>query len=94
MILVTGAGGQIGTVLAKALRKKHGVDQVLTTDIRPDELAGQFFELLDVTDGVKLLELVNEYKVTEIYHLASILSAKGEQRPIFTWEINMNSILN
>ncbi len=94
MILITGAGGQIGTVLAKALRKKHGTDQVLTTDIRPDKLTGQFFELLDVTDGVRLLDLVNQYEITQIYHLASILSAKGEKHPLPTWEINMGSLLN
>ncbi len=94
MILITGAGGQIGTVLAKALRKKHGADQVLTTDIRHNDLAGQFFEILDVTDGVRLLELVKEYNITQIYHLASILSAKGEKHPIPTWEINMGTLLN
>ncbi|MCJ7484883.1 MAG: NAD-dependent epimerase/dehydratase family protein, partial [Candidatus Aminicenantes bacterium] len=35
-ILMTGAAGQIGSELAQALRKKHGADNVLVTDlVRP-----------------------------------------------------------
>jgi len=94
MILITGAGGQIGGVLTKALQKKYGLDKVLPTDIRASSFDGALFELLDITNKNQLLELVNQYQVTQIYHLAAVLSATGESRPIFTWDINMIGLLN
>ena len=94
-ILITGSNGQIGTVLAERLREKHGTTAVITTDIRatahPD--AGPF-ELLDACDTDRLKALIMRYDVSEIYHLAAILSAKGEQMPQEAWQINMASLLN
>ena len=40
-ILITGANGQIGTVLTEALQDHYGKDQVLATDIRPRSGAKQ-----------------------------------------------------
>ncbi len=94
MILITGAGGQIGGVLTSALQKRYGLDKVLPTDIHTSDFDGDLFELLDITDKNRLLELVNQYQITEIYHLAAVLSATGESRPIFTWDINMGGLLN
>ena len=94
MILITGAGGQIGGVLTKALQKKYGIGNVLPTDIRASNFDGTLFELLDITDKSRLLDLVNQYQITEIYHLAAVLSATGERRPIPTWDINMAGLLN
>lgn len=94
MILISGAGGQIGSVLTKALQEKYGVNEVLPTDIRPIKQDGPLFELLDITDKNRLLDLVTQYKVTEIYHLAAVLSARGESHPIPTWDINMQGLLN
>ncbi len=94
MILITGAGGQIGQVLTKALQKRYGASQVLPTDIRAGSYDNSLFEILDVTDSARLLELIERYKVTEIYHLAAVLSARGESHPIPTWDINMGGLLN
>ena len=93
-ILITGAGGQIGSVLSKALRKAYGANAVLATDIRSAELGEGPFELLDVLNGNRLHELVKRYRVTQIYHLAAILSARGEQNPKIAWDINMDSLFN
>lgn len=93
-ILITGAGGQIGQVLTKALQKKHGVDNVLTTDVRRFDNGKKRFEILDVLDKEHMAELVLNYEVTQIYHLAAILSAKGEKHPQFTWKINMEGLFN
>jgi nucleoside-diphosphate-sugar epimerase len=93
-ILITGAGGQIGSVLSKTLRQTYKANAVLATDIRSTELGEGPFELLDVLNGNRLHELVKRYRVTEIYHLAAILSARGEQNPKIAWDINMDSLFN
>lgn len=94
MILVTGATGQIGTVLTEALRAEYGHDNVLATDIRQPEHQTGLFEVLDILDTQRTRELVAQYKITTIYHLAAILSASGEANPQRTWNINMNGLLS
>ncbi|HQW03172.1 MAG TPA: NAD-dependent epimerase/dehydratase family protein, partial [Saprospiraceae bacterium] len=94
MILVTGATGQIGTVLTEALRAEYGPDNVLATDIRKPEHPAGLFETLDILNTQLLKQLVEQYKVTTIYHLAAILSASGEANPQRTWNINMNGLLS
>ena len=93
-ILVTGAGGQIGTVLTEALRKRYGRDQVIATDIRPTSQPNGIFEQLDIMDRDRLTQLIQDYKITQIYHLVAILSANGEKDPLRTWKINMDSLFN
>ena len=94
MILVTGATGQIGTVLTEALRAEYGQDNVLATDIKQPEHPSGLFEMLDILNTERLKALVEQYKVTTIYHLAAILSASGEANPQKTWNINMNGLLS
>lgn len=95
-ILITGACGQLGSELTIALRNKFGNEQVIATDVRPPsgELANGPFEKLDVMDKNELYTLVDQHNVTQIYHLAAILSAKGENDPLFAWKLNMESLLN
>lgn len=94
-ILVIGALGQIGQDLLTALRKKYGISQVVASDIRlpeyPDE--GPFCKV-DVMDMEHLREVILRHEINEVYHLAAILSAKGEQNPQLAWEINMKGLLN
>lgn len=94
-ILITGGNGQIGTVLASALREIYGTEAVITSDIRPsEELSDGPFEILDARNAERLKELIIRYDVTQIYHLAAILSARGEQMLLEAWDINMTSLLN
>ncbi|MEY3053311.1 MAG: hypothetical protein RLY31_3096 [Bacteroidota bacterium] len=94
-ILVTGANGQIGSVLTKSLQEHYGIRQVLATDIRPPAEATEgLFLILDVTDRQALNDLVSRHRVTQIYHLAAILSAKGESAPLHTWDINMQGLFH
>lgn len=94
-ILVTGALGQIGTPLVEALRQAYGPDRVLATDARlPQEAFDGPFARLDVLEAEALADLVREHHVTEIYHLAAILSARGEQNPTWAWNINMTGLMN
>ncbi len=94
-ILVIGSEGQIGTVLSHALRQIHGIAHVVTSDINPprNSVIG-YFEKLNILDGAKLHEIVKKHKITQIYHLAALLSAKGEQNPRQTWDVNMNGLFN
>ncbi|MEM6297260.1 MAG: NAD-dependent epimerase/dehydratase family protein [Bacteroidota bacterium] len=94
-ILITGALGQLGSELTEHLRQQFSPTQVLATDIRePNEDTDGPFEVLDVTDGKRMAELISKYKITHVLHLAAILSARGEQNPLQTWRINMDSWLN
>jgi len=95
-VLVTGACGQLGSELTLALRSKHGTDSIIASDVREPsgELADGPFEKLDVMDADALKDIVTKHGITEIYHLAAILSAKGESDPQFAWRLNMNSLLN
>lgn len=93
-ILITGANGQIGTVLSKALAQKFGTSNILTTDLRPLGQAFLPFEALDILDGNRLEKLVSDHQITTIYHLAAILSARGEEDPEGTWKTNMDGWFN
>ncbi|WP_207423245.1 NAD-dependent epimerase/dehydratase family protein [Desertivirga brevis] len=93
-ILVTGANGQIGKVLVAALKKLFGNDNIIATDLRADNTYEGIFELLDATDSNTLSKLIMQYQITQIYHLAAVLSAKGETDPTGSWHINMSSTLN
>lgn len=92
MILVIGAGGQVGQELVENLRQLKGADQVLATDIREMEDKNGPSEVLNALDKDRLIELVEQYKVTEIYHLAALLSANAEKQVKFAWELNMDSL--
>ncbi|MCH2042826.1 MAG: NAD-dependent epimerase/dehydratase family protein [Saprospiraceae bacterium] len=94
-VLVIGANGQIGTVLSNALRDVYGVSNVVTADITsPKKSVIGYFEKLDILDGKRLSTIVKKYEITQIYHLAAMLSAKGEQNPHFTWKLNMDGLFN
>jgi len=94
MLLIIGANGQIGSALTTALRDKYTVNQVVASDIRASKTDNGPFEILDITDIKRLSQLVEQYNITQIYHLAAILSAKGESAPQVAWNINMKGLLN
>lgn len=93
-ILVLGSNGQIGTELVTALRQKFGENQVIACDIKePLETDGPF-EQADVLDVSGLRKLFEKYQPTQVYLLAALLSAVGEQKPKKAWELNMDGLLN
>ena len=95
-ILVIGACGQLGSELTLSLKDLFGEENVVASDLASprEELADGLFEKLDVTNAKNLAEVVNKHKITQVYHLAAILSAKGEQNPHWAWQINMDGLLN
>ncbi len=98
-ILVTGALGQIGSELTMGLRKIYGNENVIASSRRVKEghealMESGVFEIVNVTDGKGLAEVVKKHKVNTIIHLAAILSAVGEQNPAQAWDVNMNGLYN
>ncbi len=96
-ILIIGAAGQIGSELTIALRKLYGNQHVYATDIKessPEIKEGGPFHLLDVMDDKHLIHFVIRHKITQIYHLAAVLSGNAEKLPVQAWYINMNSLMN
>jgi nucleoside-diphosphate-sugar epimerase len=96
-ILIIGAAGQLGSELTHSLTEMYGGEQVIATDIN-ESAAAKFdycrFEVLNVMDKDRLRNLVKDEKITQIYHLAAILSATGEKNPLFAWNLNMDSLLH
>ncbi len=93
-ILVTGSSGQIGLELVDALRDKYGEDNVLASDIKENTNDDPYFVMLDILNKQRLIEIVTDHKITQIYHLAAILSAHGEWNPKKTWNVNLNATLH
>jgi len=94
-ILVTGAGGQIGSWLVPKLRGLYSNSRVVATDIRqldPEMAESGPLELLDATDSEALGEAVERHQVGLVYHLAAVLSATGERDPRRAWRVNMSSL--
>lgn len=95
-ILVTGALGQIGSELTAALKKIYGDQNVVTSDVRTENISAEFlpYESLNVLDKTRLAEIVRKHQITVIYHLAAILSAAGEKNPQLCWDVNMTGLHN
>ncbi|RKR82477.1 nucleoside-diphosphate-sugar epimerase [Mucilaginibacter gracilis] len=96
-ILVIGANGQIGTELVTALRGIYGAEQVIACDINNPIYAIRNngpFEYANVMDKENLHQIFNKHQPTQVYLLAAMLSATGEQKPKLAWDLNMTGLLN
>ena len=80
-ILIIGANGQLGSILTKELQLIHGKSNIIATDVYLNSNFDGTFELLDATDIKAIQKIVTKYSINQIYHLAAILSAKGEEKP-------------
>ncbi|MEM6992134.1 MAG: NAD-dependent epimerase/dehydratase family protein [Myxococcota bacterium] len=96
-ILVTGAGGQVGLDLIAHLHAQghevHGSD--VAPRPGPDALASDVpWHALDVTQGERVEGLLRELQVEQVFHLAAILSARGEKNPGLTYAVNQGGTYN
>ncbi len=96
-ILVIGAGGQLGTELTQSLANTYGSEAVIATDFQ-ESARSKFdycrFKTLNVLDKEAVGKLLQEEQITQVYHLAAILSANGEKDPMQAWDMNMRGLLH
>jgi nucleoside-diphosphate-sugar epimerase len=93
-ILIIGANGQIGTALVHRLQQIFSEHKVIASDISAPVNEHGIFEKLDATDRASLSDVIRKHGITQIYHLAAILSARGENDPLWAWNLNMQTLLN
>lgn len=96
-ILITGATGQIGSELVPALAQKYGKENLLITINKTPpqgELAGIPKVQMEATDREALKNIIQDYKISTLYHLVGVLSATGEKDPQLAWKVNMESLKN
>ena len=94
-ILVTGARGQLGSDLVVALRQQYGTDAVIASGLNllsESQPHLHPYAELDVTQPQHLKSVIEQYEIDRVYHLAGILSAKGEHHPDRCWEVNVNGL--
>ncbi len=93
-ILVIGACGQVGTELVENLATNFGNENVIASDIRDDAEFPVKYLTLDVMDRIAVKKTVIENNISEVYHLAALLSATAENNPEFGWKLNMDGLFS
>lgn len=95
-ILITGALGQIGTELTNRLVEVHGAENVVASGLdRWDKnlTSAGFYERMDVTNTQLVRQVIKDYGITTVYHLASLLSGTSEKQPLLAWKLNIEPLL-
>ena len=95
VIMVTGAAGEIGQALIKGLSERCETP-ILSLDLQPlpenlRSLTTHFQG--DIMDANMLSRLVSEYEIDAIYHLAALLSTRGEFTPEAAHKVNVEGTL-
>ena len=97
VVLITGAGGEIGHGLIAHLAEA-GAQPVVTLDVNPLEPALAKKVQREFTGSImdkSLLERVlSEFEVETVYHLAALLSTRSEFTPLTAHQVNVEGTLN
>ncbi len=94
-VLVTGAGGQVGLDLLRILQARG--DEVHASDVKPPDeqhRQGVPWHTLDVTRDADVQALFARCQPEVVFHLAAILSARGEADPMRTYAVNQSGTVN
>ena len=94
VVLITGAVGEIGQALLHELG--NGRNKLLTLDLNP--MPAEFQSLSthiegDILDRTLLTRLITEYDVDTIFHLAALLSTRGEFAPELAHQVNVDGTM-
>ncbi len=93
--IIIGAGGQIGTELTLALRKKFGEEAIIAADLKdkaPDMIQNGPYIKLDILDRNAVRSFIQKNNIETVYLLAALLSATAENNPDFAWKLNMEGL--
>jgi nucleoside-diphosphate-sugar epimerase len=96
-VLVTGASGEIGHGLIERLSNRADT-RVVTIDLRPPD--GDLTRRIErsfvgsILDSSLLENVLAEYHITEIYHLAALLSTRSEFTPVTAHQVNVEGTLH
>lgn len=93
-ILVTGAFGLVGSDLVEALAKRNPPGSLVLLSHRANGDARGTVEKGDVRDKEGLGRIIEKHGITEIYHLAGLLSVGSEKDPQLAWEVNLGGLKN
>jgi len=96
VVLITGAGGEIGHALATRLGATESA--IITLDVNPLDrplasLARREFTG-SITDTSLLERILAEFEVDCVFHLAALLSTRAEFTPIAAHHVNVEGTLN
>jgi threonine 3-dehydrogenase len=96
VVLITGASGEIGHGLIERL-SRDGQRPIITLDLKPlePELAGRVQQQYtgSILDGNLLDRILSEYEVDLVFHLAALLSTRGEFTPTAAHQVNVEGML-
>jgi threonine 3-dehydrogenase len=96
VVLITGAGGEIGHALVAGLAA--GDASIITLDVSP--LQPQLASLVrreftgSITDVSLLDRMLAEFEVECVFHLAALLSTRAEFTPVTAHHVNVEGTLN
>jgi nucleoside-diphosphate-sugar epimerase len=97
VVLVTGAGGEIGHGLIGEIAERGAFD-VLAIDVRPlePEVARRCAAVRvgDILDRHLLDRVRAEFEISVVFHLAALLSTRAEFVPETAHEVNVQGTLN
>lgn len=95
VIFITGAAGEVGQALVRRLSADNN-NQLLTFDLHPlpDELDGLSTHVVgDILDTRMLTRIVSQYEIDAIFHMAALLSTRGEFTPEMAHRVNVDGTL-
>ncbi|MGC8915421.1 MAG: NAD-dependent epimerase/dehydratase family protein [Thermoanaerobaculum sp.] len=97
VVLITGASGEIGHGLIERL-SEEGAHTLVTLDVRelPLELKGRVHREFvgSILDRALLDRILAEFEVDLVFHLAALLSTRGEFTPLAAHQVNVEGTLN
>lgn len=97
VMLITGAGGEIGHGLIEVLLEDDRYDLV-TLDLKglPEEIGSRCREAItgDILDVERVEQIFGGHDVEGVIHLAAMLSSSGERNPERAFEVNVNGTVN
>ncbi len=97
VVLITGAGGEIGYNLIEQL-VAIGRDSIVTLDLNSLEPSMARLVLREFTGSIndtRLLDrILSEFEIDTVYHLAALLSTRAEFTPLTAHQVNVEGTLN